>query len=129
METVRRILIVDDEPQLLKMMSRYLERLGYTVTVSETTEEARRLVDAEPEGFAAAVLDSSMEGLTMEELALQILESNGSTRVLATSGYPVDVSGLKAAAPGRVVFLHKPFPPEALAATLRRMLGPEKEEI
>ena len=129
METAARILIVDDEAQLLKMMSVYLQRLGYSVTASASTEQACRLVEAEPDGFAVAVLDASMEGLSMETLAMRILHANGGVRVVATSGYPVDMSPLEAAAPGRVTFLHKPFAPEMLAATLRRMLAPEKEEI
>ena len=127
MEPARRILIVDDEAQLLKMMRVYLQRLGYIVTVCDTTDDAWRLVDTEPEAFAAAVLDASMTGLSMEDLALRILRANGGVRVLATSGYPVDMGILEAAAPGRVAFLHKPFPPERLADTLRRMLAAEKE--
>jgi len=103
MEPARRILIVDDEAQLLKMMRVYLQRLGYIVTVCDTTDDS------------------------MEDLALRILRANGGVRVLATSGYPVDMGILEAAAPGRVAFLHKPFPPERLADTLRRMLAAEKE--
>ena len=41
MGTTGRILIVDDEPALLKMMSVYLRRLGYAVTTASSTE--RRL--------------------------------------------------------------------------------------
>ena len=33
-----RILIVDDEPPLLKMMSVYLTRLGFTVSTADSTE-------------------------------------------------------------------------------------------
>jgi DNA-binding NtrC family response regulator len=123
-----RILIVDDEPSLLKMMSIYLQRLGYSVTTSATTEQALALTAAEPEGFAATVLDATMKGLSMEQLALQILLANPASRVLAASGYPVDMSVLEAAAPGRVAFLHKPFTPEMLAAAVRGMLATKKEE-
>jgi hypothetical protein len=47
---------------------------------------------------------------------------------LAASGYPVDVSTLEAAAPGRVAFLLKPFTAEMLADCIRRMIAPDKEE-
>ncbi len=123
------ILLVDDEPSLLKMMSVYLKRLGYAITISMSTEEAARLVRSEPDGFHIAVLDASMAGVGLEELALQMLEANPSLRVLAASGYPVDMSVLEAAAPERVAFLHKPFTPEMLAAAIRRMLAPEKEGL
>lgn len=122
-----RILLVDDEPALLKMMSLYLQRRGHAVTTASTTEEASRLIEAEPQSYAAAVLDATMAGLSMEDLALKILQANSSVRVLAASGYPVDVSRLEAAAPGRVAFLHKPFTPEMLAESVRRMLAAQEE--
>ncbi len=123
-----RVLLVDDEPALLKMMSTYLQRLGYSVTTCGTTERASATVEASPDGFDIAVLDATMEGLSMEDLARQMLQANPAMRVLGASGYPVDMSALAAAAPGRVAFLHKPFTPQMLAASLRRMLATEKEE-
>ena len=121
-----RILVVDDEPPLLKMMRVYLQRLGYCVDTAASTEEASAL--AAQESFAVVVLDGTMEGLGLEELAVRILRGNPTVRVLAASGYPVDMTALEAAAPGRVGFLHKPFTPEMLAATIRRMLGAEEEK-
>ena len=35
-----RILLVDDDPSLLKMMGVYLGRLGYSVTLANSTEQA-----------------------------------------------------------------------------------------
>lgn len=121
-----RILIVDDEPPLLKMMNVYLRRLGYSVTTSISTEHAAGLVAQE--AFAAVVIDGTMPGLSMEELARRTLQANPSVHVLAASGYPVDMSALEAAAPGRVAFLHKPFTPNMLATALRRILAAEKKE-
>ena len=122
-----RILIVDDEPALLKMLGAYLKRLGYSVTTSNTTDQAWREVSASPSGFAVAVLDATMPGMSMEELATRILGANPRLCVLAASGYPVNMANLEAAAPGRVAFLHKPFTPEMLAAAVRRLLAAQEE--
>ena len=54
-----RILIVDDEPILLKMMNVYLGRLGYTVVTANSTEKAWAEVEAAPHAFAVAVLDAT----------------------------------------------------------------------
>jgi len=126
-----RILVVDDEPPLLNMMRVYLQRLGYSITTCGSTAQAAQLARAEPEAFAVVVIDASMSGMSMQELAFELLRANRSLRVLAASGYPVDMSALETAAPGRVGFLHKPFTPEMLAATVRRMLAAktEKEEV
>lgn len=123
-----RILLVDDEPALLKMMSIYLQRRGYGVSTSSTTGQASAMIDADPLSYSVAVLDATMTGLSMEDLALKMLRANPSLRVLAASGYPVDMSQLEAAAPGRVAFLHKPFTPEMLAESIRGMLAAQKEE-
>jgi DNA-binding NtrC family response regulator len=123
-----RILIVDDEPPLLRMMSVYLRRLGYAVTTFDRTEQVRALTPAQMRDFAIAVLDCTMMGIPVEALAAELLEANGSLRIVAASGYPVDLSVLEAAAPGRVAFLHKPFTPEMLAAAVRRMIAPEEEK-
>jgi len=124
-----RILIVDDEPSLLRMMSVYLGRLGYQVTAVSATEKAWAEVQASPADFALAVLDASMPGLSMEDLALRILAASPSASVIAASGHPVDMTAMEAVAPGRVMFLHKPFAPEMLADAVRRMLGSEKARL
>jgi two-component system, cell cycle sensor histidine kinase and response regulator CckA len=122
-----KVLIVDDEPALLKMISAYLRRRGYDVTSSETTEDAWAQVESHPGEFAVAVLDATMAGLSMEELSVRMLGANSTLCIIATSGYPVDTSLLESVAPGRVAFLHKPFSPEMLADTVRRMLGAEEK--
>ena len=124
-----KILIVDDEAPLLKMMSLYLGRLGFTVVSANTTEKAWAEMEAAPADFAIAVLDATMDGMTMRELARRILAASPTVRVLAASGYPVDMSEEKAQAPGRVDFLHKPFTPEMLGSAVRRMLAPQEENI
>jgi two-component system, cell cycle sensor histidine kinase and response regulator CckA len=121
-----QILIVDDEPSLLKMMSVYLRRLGYGVVTAVSAEEGLAAVKAQPGAFAVAVLDATMAGPTLEELANQMLEATPRLCVIAASGYPVDTKPLETAAPGRVTFLHKPFAPEMLASAVRRMIGTQE---
>jgi DNA-binding NtrC family response regulator len=122
-----RILIVDDEPALLKMMGVYLRRVGYEVTLVDDT--GRAWAEASAVEYAAAVLDATMRGMPTEELALKLLAANPGLRVVVASGYPVDMSAIEAAGPGRVSFVQKPFTAETLVRTLRRMIGPEAETI
>jgi DNA-binding NtrC family response regulator len=123
-----RILIVDDEPPLLRMMSIYLRRIGYNVTVANSAAKARAELGEGP-GFAVVVLDATLPGANLFDLAGEILTRDVRTHLIAASGYPVDMSALESLAPGRVAFLHKPFSPEMLAATVRRMLGTQAEGV
>ena len=124
-----RILLVDDDPSLLKMMGVYLGRLGYSVTLANSTEQAWAEVEGAPSGYAIAVLDGSMPGLSMEDLALKMLRANPSLCVVAASGYSMDTAAIEAAAPGRVAVLQKPFAPEMLAAAVRRMLAAQEKDL
>ena len=127
--TERRILIVDDEPILLKMLNVYLRRLGYTVVPVNSTEKARAEVEAAPHGFAVAVLDATLKGMAMEDLARMMLAADSRICVIAASGYPVNITALQAAAPGRVMFLPKPFTPEMLGDAVRRMIASQEKDV
>ena len=109
-----RILVVDDDPSLLKLMTAYLSRLGYQVVPCDTSEAAWALVQAAPSLYSVALLDLNMPGMRGEELARRILARSPSIRVIVASGYPAELSGIQTL-DGRVVFLHKPFAPQALA--------------
>ena len=124
-----RILLVDDEPALLKIMSLYLGRRGYGVATADTTASAWSQFQAAPSEFAVAVLDATMPGLSMQDLALRMLAANPGLCVIASSGYPWDMTAIEAAAPGRTMFLHKPFVPEKLADAVRRMIASQEENL
>jgi DNA-binding NtrC family response regulator len=127
--TSGRLLLVDDEPALLKMMKVYLTRRGYSVEAVASTEEAWARVQADPSGYAVAVLDGSMSGMSSTELAVRIMGASPALRVIATSGYPADMSGVDEAAPGRSVFLPKPFTPKMLASLVEKMLAAQEEGV
>jgi DNA-binding NtrC family response regulator len=122
------ILIIDDEPPLLRMMSLYLQRQGYQVTVAANAMKARAELAAGQGSYTVVVVDASLPGATLEELGEEILRGNPGARLLASSGYPVNMSRLEALAPGRVAFLLKPFSPDMLAESVRRLIGGEKKE-
>ena len=128
-----RVLLVDDEPTLLKLVSAYLSRIGYSVTTANTTEKAWAEMESALSGgdrrYSIAVLDATMTGLPMPELAARMLRASDSLCVLTSSGYPVDIAQLEEIAPGRVGFLHKPFVPEMLVAAIRRMIAPQEEDV
>jgi two-component system, cell cycle sensor histidine kinase and response regulator CckA len=121
--------VVDDEPPLLKMLTAYLRRLGFDVTAAGGTESGWAAIEAAPEEFAVAVLDATMTGIGVEELATRMMSASTRVRVIVASGYPVDMTALEAAAPGRVMFLHKPFSPEMLARAVRRMIATQEESV
>jgi DNA-binding NtrC family response regulator len=125
----QKILVVDDEPPLLKMMGVYLSRVGYAVTLFDSSDRAWTAMEPMAHEYAAAVLDATLRGMSTEELALKLAAAGPALRIVVASGYPVDMSAIEAAAPGRVSFLLKPFTADTLIRTLRRLLGAEEEDV
>jgi DNA-binding NtrC family response regulator len=117
-----RILVVDDEPQLVLLVTRYLEHLGYEVVYENTTESAWKRVE-NGGGFALAIIDFSMPGLSAEELGRRILRKVAGAQVMVMSGYAADLRAFAEDFPGRVTFLQKPFSGEMLAEAVGRVLG------
>jgi CheY-like chemotaxis protein len=114
-----RILIVDDDAALLRVMDTYLSRLGYRVDACRSAAEAWALVEANPSLYASALVDLNMPGMRGEELARRILDSNAAIRLVVVSGYPAGLSGVETLDENRVGFLHKPFAPKELADALK----------
>jgi DNA-binding NtrC family response regulator len=123
-----RILIVDDEPRLLRMIHIYLERQGYSLETFSRTEDAWSAFQNDPGAYSVALLDATIPGMAADQFAELALRTNPVLSVIMASGYLMDISALEQIAPGRVVFLQKPFGPEMLAGILRRMLGEQEEE-
>jgi two-component system, OmpR family, response regulator ResD len=123
------ILVVDDEPVITDVVSRYLERAGYSTQVAADGFEALRLAgDAAPD---LVVLDLLLPGLDGLEV-MRELHENRPTRVilLTAKGEASDrIAGLQRGADDYVV---KPFSPAELVARVDAVLRraepePERE--
>jgi DNA-binding NtrC family response regulator len=112
----RRLLIVDDEPNLLNLLQRYLGRLGYQIEARSDAQEALALFQAQPDRYSMAITDLSLPVLNGEELIEKIRQIRPGLPAIITSGYPYQP---RAAGVG---FLQKPFLPQTLAEAVEQAL-------
>jgi two-component system cell cycle sensor histidine kinase/response regulator CckA len=80
-----KVLLVDDETMIVKLLSRELAARGYSVISATSPEEALDKVSGE-ENIAVAVLDYSMPSMTGVALAEELLEKQPGLRVLIVTG-------------------------------------------
>jgi PAS domain S-box-containing protein len=117
-----RILVVDDEPLLVTVMTKMLQGMGYEVTGCGSSRESLALVAADPGRFDLVVTDQTMPDLTGTELAREVVKVRENLPVIICSGYSQDVSPEIAAEMGIFEYLMKPIARADLAQAVRRAL-------
>lgn len=113
-----RILIVEDEEKLRRVLALHLEGLGYEVTTTARAEEALRLA-----GQANLVLtDLRLPGMNGLDLLEALQRQNARLPVIVMTAYSSVETAVEAMKKGAADFLPKPFSLDHLATVVRRAL-------
>ena len=118
------VLVVEDEPSVLRVTSILLDSLGYRVIAAAGPVEALRLAREHRGELDLLMTDLVMPEMNGRELARQVQGLYPRTRCLFVSGYTADVITHRGILEPGVHFLAKPFTRVELAAKLREVLGP-----
>ncbi|WP_129782119.1 ATP-binding protein [Peristeroidobacter soli] len=81
------VLYVDDEEQLVHLVTRMMERMGYSVTGMTRPTDAIDAVRANPQGFDLVLSDLGMPGMSGLDLAEELLKLRPDLPIIITSGY------------------------------------------
>jgi two-component system, cell cycle sensor histidine kinase and response regulator CckA len=109
-------LIVEDQPPILRSISRALKRLGFQVLESGTAEEAMSLVESLNARVDLLVTDAVLPGASGITLAERLSARVPDLRVLVCSGYLGDDLDMPASLRRSAAFLAKPFTGPQLAS-------------
>jgi signal transduction histidine kinase/CheY-like chemotaxis protein len=121
-----RILLVDDEAQIIDIERRILERLGYKVTSKTDSEEALEEFSARPEQFDLVITDMTMPKITGDRLARRLMDINPQIPVIMCTGFNEAITEEKALAMGIDKFVMKPVIKDELACAIRTVLDNPK---
>ena len=121
-----RILLIDDEAQIIDIERRILERLGYKVTSKTDSEEALEEFSARPEGFDLVITDMTMPKITGDRLARRLMDINPQIPVIMCTGFNEAITEEKALAMGIDKFVMKPVIKDELACAIRTVLDNPK---
>ena len=116
------ILIVEDEPAVLKIASRILQGKGYLVLEASGGEDALVLARNHESQIQLMITDVVMPRIGGRELAERISRTRPALKVLFMSGYLDDTVKQHGFKGDSLELLQKPFTPNDLASTVRRIL-------
>jgi CheY-like chemotaxis protein len=109
----QKVLVVDDEPAVLNVVARMVERLGYIAVTTLHGKEALRILEADD--IELLLLDVVLKDITVVELANRSHSFHGRRKIIFMSGH---FQHLDVHFPHAVPFLQKPFTIEELQAAL-----------
>ena len=116
------ILLVEDEPAILKITGQLIEGLGYTVRKANSPAEAIRLATEHGHEIDLRLTDVVMPEMNGRDLAQKILKIQPRIKCLFMSGYTADVIARNGVLDQGMHFIEKPFTKQILAAQIRKAL-------
>ncbi len=112
MENQFKILVIDDEENIRKMLKKSLENSGYRVELALTGEEGVEKVLKND--YDLIMLDLKLPGIEGEKVLKKIRNKDILTPVLIITGYGSIESAVSVMKLGAVDYLQKPFNPEEI---------------
>ncbi len=113
---------MEDEPAILKMDKKMLERLGYRVLAAASPNEAFRLAGEHHGQIDLPITDVIMPEMNGWDLAEQLLSLYPELKRLFMSGYTAEVIAQHNVLGEGINFIQKPFSTRDLAIKVREVL-------
>ena len=122
-----RILLIDDERDIVDVGKRILEQLGYTVTTMTNSMEALDLFQKDPYQFDLVISDMTMPFMTGDELAEEFMRIRQDIPFVICTGFSEKLTEEKALSIGIKAYLGKPLLKSEMAETIRKVLDEKSE--
>ncbi|MCK5493023.1 MAG: response regulator, partial [Candidatus Omnitrophica bacterium] len=117
-----RILVVDDEDEIVKLIKKMLESLGYTVTAFTNSVNAFEAFQKKPNEFDLIITDMTMPKMTGMELSRKVMEIRVDMPVVICTGFSELITDKKAKAIGVKKLVMKPVIKKDMAKVIREVL-------
>ncbi len=123
-----RVLLVDDEAQVVYMLKQMLEHLGYRVTARTSSLEALEAFSVQPDNFDLIITDQTMPNMAGDELAEEAIRLRKDIPIILCTGFSEKITEEKARSKGIRAFLMKPVLKQKMAATIREVMEAKGEQ-
>ena len=114
------VLVVEDEPAIMKMTQTLLQRLGYRVFAVGSPIQALQLAKTNTDDIDLLVTDVVMPEMNGRDLAHQMQALHPNLKILYMSGYTADVIAHRGVLEEDMHFIQKPFTLSDLGLKIRK---------
>jgi DNA-binding NtrC family response regulator len=126
MEKPGRILIIDDDENIRKVIQTILEDEGYVI---DTAETAKIGIEKSQKGFYnLALIDVRLPDMEGIELLSKLRDTKPKMRKIIVTGYPTLQNAVAAVNKGADAYVMKPFDVEKILQTIKEQLQKQAEE-
>jgi DNA-binding NtrC family response regulator len=126
MDETARILIVDDDENIRKVLTTILEEEGYLVDSAETAKKA--IEKTRKNFYNIALIDIRLPDMEGIELLTKMKETTPKMRKVIITGYPTLQNAIEAVNRGADAYIVKPFDMDKVLMTIREQLRKQEEE-
>jgi signal transduction histidine kinase/ActR/RegA family two-component response regulator len=117
-----RILLVDDEEYIIKMMKEMIERLGYRISAYTSSRIAYDEFRMNPYEYDLVITDQTMPDMVGTELAKELMRIRPNIPVIICTGFSEILSEEKAKAIGIREYISKPVVKSEISKAIRNVL-------
>lgn len=121
-QAAETVLVVDDDPQIRKLMGLILKKMGFSVVCAANSREATDRFQADPTGFALVILDLNIPGQSGLDIFKTLKAIHSAVPVILLSSYSREEVQKRYARDGFAGFLRKPFQLKELRELVRQVL-------
>ncbi len=122
-----RVLVVDDDEAIRKMLGRFLDHLGYLVEFAQSTRQAISCLEGKH--FDLVLTDVRMPGPDGLELLVWITKNRADTGTVMLSGCDDLKLAVRAMKSGALDYIEKPFELAHVGDTVGRAIANKKEAL
>ncbi|MFT3870109.1 MAG: PAS domain S-box protein [Nibricoccus sp.] len=122
----QRILVIDDEEVLVRMIGRILTKLGYAPSPLQDPVAALAAFETAPDKFDLVLSDLTMPGLTGIEFAAQINRIKPGIPIILMTGFYANLDETQLKAAGVTEIIMKPVDVKSLSVVIDQVLKKKK---
>jgi len=122
-----RIMIVDDETEIVEMVKLMLERKGFEASTFTECAEALAVFRQSPHLFDLVITDYTMPNMTGAEFRKELLNIRADIRIILTTGGTLPIAEKDILSQGFQALIMKPLTAGELITIVQRVLGSQKK--